>query len=87
MPNPKQTLTRAGNRVAVRTYRGFDGRTSSGSQGCSALCASGSTEPDIWQEGSCYESASAPNVSVTSWVSMYSRTSWIKPSSNRKNQQ
>jgi len=36
---------------------------------------------------SCYESASALNVSVTSWVSMYSRTSWIKPSSNRKTQQ
>ena len=34
-----------------------------------------------------YESASAPNVSVTNWVSMYSRTSWIKPSSNRKTQQ
>lgn len=36
---------------------------------------------------SCYESPSAQNVSVTSWVSMYSRTSWIKPSSNRKTQQ
>ena len=33
------------------------------------------------------ESASIPNVSVTSWVSMYSRTSWINPSSNRKTQQ
>jgi hypothetical protein len=27
----------------------------------------------------CYWEASAPNVSVTSWVSMYSRTSWINP--------
>ena len=34
-----------------------------------------------------YEDWSAPNVSVTSWVSMYSRTSWINPLWNRKTQQ
>ena len=39
------------------------------------------------RSSSCHEPPSGPNVSVTNWVSMYSRTSWMSPSWNRKTQQ
>ena len=38
-------------------------------------------------QSGCHELPSGPNVSVTNWVSMYSRTSWMSPSWNRKTQQ